>query len=200
VNPLGWHQIALPVVMCCALAALALRLPRYRIVLLGLSALVGYAMLQDQVSVRLCPEYFTVLHPPIPGLTDPTLLGISWGFLGAWWGGVLLGFVMSFVATLGPRPALTARELVRPVAILVGVLAAVTALTGFTVWHHAGVLGASLDAGMAGLVPVENHRGLLTVACYHLTAYVTATVGGVLLCAWVWPQRRARSSTERDSN
>jgi hypothetical protein len=151
-------------------------------------------MLQDQVSVRLCPEYFTVLHPPIPGLADPTLLGIGWGFLGAWWGGVLLGFVLSLVATLGPRPVLTVGELVRPVAILVGVLAAVTALTGFTVWHHAGVLGVFLGAGMGELVPVENHRGLLTVACYHLTAYVTATVGGVVVCAWVWFQRCKRDS------
>ena len=88
-TPLGWHQIALPVVMCMVLAVVAGRVPRYRFALMGLVVLVGYAMLQDQVSARLCPEYFTVLHPPIPGLTDPTLLGISWGFLGAWWGGVL---------------------------------------------------------------------------------------------------------------
>jgi hypothetical protein len=196
VNPLGWHQIALPVVMCCALAALALQFSRYRIVLLGLGALVGYAVLQDQVSARLCPEYFTVLHPPIPGVSDPTLLGLGWGFLGAWWGGVLLGFVLSFAATLGPRPALTPRELVRPIAVLVGVLAGVTALTGFTVWYHAGVLGVTLRAEMTGLVPVEKHRGLLTVACYHLSAYVTATAGGVVLCVWVWVQRRRHALTE----
>ena len=191
-NPIGWHQITLPVVVCVAVACVAIRLPRYRIVLMGLVALVGYAMLQDQVSARLCPEYFTVLHPPIPGLTDPTLLGVSWGFLGAWWGGVLLGFVLGLVATVGSRPALAPRELVRPMAVLVGVLAGVTALTGFTVWHHAHLLGVSLDAGMAQLVPPERHRGLLTVACYHFTAYATATAGGVVLCVWVWRERGRR--------
>ena len=76
----------------------------------------------------------------------------------------------------------------RPLVVLVGVLAAVTALTGFTVWHHANLLGVSLDAGMTGLVPPERHRGLLTVACYHLTAYVTATVCGLVLCGWVWTE------------
>jgi hypothetical protein len=191
-TPLGWHQIALPVVMCVILAVVTVRVPRYRFALMGLVALVGYAMLQDQVSARLCPEYFTVLHPPIPGLTDPTLLGISWGFLGGWWGGILLGYVAGLVATLGPRPPLAPRELVRPLGILVSVLAAVTALTGFTVWHHANLLGVSLDAGMTGLVPPERHCGLLTVACYHLAAYVTATVSGLVLCAWMWSQRRRR--------
>jgi hypothetical protein len=191
-TPLGWHQIALPVVMCVILAVVTVRVPRYRFALMGLVALVGYAMLQDQVSARLCPEYFTVLHPPIPGLTDPTLLGISWGFLGGWWGGILLGYVAGLVATLGPRPPLAPRELVRPLGILVSVLAAVTALTGFTVWHHANLLGVSLDAGMTGLVPPECHCGLLTVACYHLAAYVTATVSGLVLCAWMWSQRRRR--------
>ena len=39
-----------------------------------------YGMVQDQFSVRLAPEYFTVGHPPIEGLHDPTLLGLAWGF------------------------------------------------------------------------------------------------------------------------
>ena len=180
-KPLEWYQIVLPMAVCLAFAVLAVRLVRYRIVLMGLAAMVGYAMLQDQISARLCPEYFTVLHPPIPNLTDPTLLGISWGFLGAWWGGILLGFVLGLVATVGRRPPLAPRELVRPMLVLVGVLAGVTALTGFTVWHHAGLLGVSLDSGMTQMVPPERHRGLLTVACYHLTAYVTAAVGGVVV-------------------
>jgi hypothetical protein len=157
--------------------------------------MVGYAMLQDQISVRLCPEYFTVVHPPIPGLTDPTLLGISWGFLGAWWGGAVLGYVAGLLATLGPRPQLTPRELVRPLLLLVGALAFVTGITGASVWYYTEVLGVSLDAGMTGLVPPARHRGLLTVACYHLVAYATAAAGGVVVCAWVWAERRKRGGT-----
>jgi hypothetical protein len=188
--PLAWYQIVLPLGVCAAFAGLALRRARYRFVLLGLGAMVGYAMVQDQVSARLCPEYFTVLHPPIPGLTDPTLLGISWGFLGAWWGGILLGLVAGLVATLGTRPQLTPRELVRPLLLLVGAVATVTALTGFSVWRHAEMLGVSLGSSMSDAVPPERHRGLLTVACYHLSAYATATIGGVVLCVWVWARRK----------
>jgi hypothetical protein len=144
-------------------------------------------MLQDQISARLCPEYFTVFHPPIRALTDPTLLGISWGFLGAWWGGIILGLCVGFTATLGSRPKLSPRELVCPLAVLVCVVAIVAALTGFTVWHHSKLLGVSL-AG-AALVPPEHHLGLLTVACYHFAAYASATIGGVVLCVWVWRER-----------
>lgn len=189
--PIAWYQIALPITVCCAVAVVAIRVPRYRFALYGFIAIVGYAMLQDQVSARLCPEYFTVLHPPIPGMTDPTLLGISWGFIGGWWGGIVLGYVAGLVATLGKRPQLTPRDFVRPLFVLVSVLATVTALTGFTVWHHAELLGVSLT-GFDGLVPVERHRAVLVVACYHFTAYATATIGGVVLCAWLWMERRTR--------
>lgn len=190
--PLATHQMVLPVVMCLVLAVLAGRVPRYRFALLGLVAIVGYAMLQDQVSARLCPEYFTVLHPPIPGLTDPTLLGVCWGFLGGWWGGVLIGYVAGLLATLGPRPKLAPRELVRPLAVLVGVITTATALTGVSVWVHAGMLGMTLDADMPRVVPVERHRVLFTVACYHFVGYASATVGGVTVCVWVSLERRKR--------
>ena len=123
-QPLETHQITLPVAACVLLVVLAGRIPRYRFALLGFGAIVGYAILQDQVSARLCPEYFTVLHRPIPGVTDPTLLGVCWGFLGGWWGGVLLGYTVGLAATLGDRPKLSPRELVWPLGLLVGGVAA----------------------------------------------------------------------------
>jgi hypothetical protein len=196
VQPLEWYQIVAPILVCLAFAGLAVRMPRYRFVLMGLAAIVGYAMAQDQISARLCPEYFTVFHPPIPGLTDPTLLGVSWGFLGAWWGGIVLGLAAGFAATLGSRPKLAPRELVCPMLVLVGVVATVTALTGFNVWHHGKALGVSLDANTAAVVPPERHLGLLTVACYHFAAYVSATLGGIVLCAWIWRERGKRQRGE----
>lgn len=194
--PIAWYQIALPVVVCVAVAVVAIRVPRYRFALYGFIAITGYAMAQDQVSARLCPEYFTVLHPPIPGMTDPTLLGISWGFIGGWWGGIVLGYAAGLVATLGKRPAFSPREFIKPLGVLVAAVATITGLTGFTVWHHANLLGVSLDAGMNGLVPAERHRAVLVVACYHFTAYASATLGGVVLCVWISLERRKRGNRE----
>ncbi|MBY0457148.1 MAG: hypothetical protein K2V38_07415 [Gemmataceae bacterium] len=191
--PLRTEQMALPVVACVLLAVVALWVPRYRFALLGLGFVVGYAILQDQISARLCPEYFTRLHNPIPGVTDPTLLGVYWGFLGAWWGGVLVGYVAGLMATVGPRPKLTPRELVKPFALLVLGVATVTALTGLSVWRHGELFGLILDSGTAQVVPTKRHQELMTVACYHLVAYASSVVGGVALCAWVWAERRRRT-------
>ena len=194
-NPLAWYQIAVPAAACLALAvAAAVRpVPRLRAAVLGMAGMVGYAMLQDQVSARLCPEYFTVFHPPIPGLTDQTLLGIAWGFLGAWWGGLLAGYLAGVAATVGDRPPLAVRELVRPFGLLLLAVTAVTALTGYTVWDHARAFDVSLGPHPAGLVPPERRRGLLVVACYHLAAYAAGAVGSVLLCVWVAAERRRRA-------
>ena len=197
-EPLVWYQIVAPAIVCLALIVVALftRRPRLQFAALGLVAMVGYGMLQDQVSARLCPEYFTVFHPPIPGLTDPTLLGIAWGFLGAWWGGVLLGYVAGLVATLGSRPPLASRELVRPLMVLLVVVSAVVLLTGINVWRHAELFGVSLDPALTKLLTPERHRPLLIVACYHFAAYASAVIGGVVLCLWVRVERVRRTTVK----
>jgi hypothetical protein len=198
-EPLAWYQIVAPTIVCLilVLVALATQRPRLRFAAIGLVAMVGYGMLQDQLSARLCPDYFTVFHPPIPGVTDPTLLGVAWGFLGAWWGGVLLGYIAGLVATLGSRPPVAPRELVRPLVVLLLVVGLVVLLTGINVWRHAELLGVSLDPALTKLVPPERHRPLLIVACYHFAAYASATIGGVVLCVWVWVERVRR--TEKGS-
>jgi hypothetical protein len=194
--PLETHQMVLPLLACAVLAVTAFRLPRYRFALIGLVAIVGYAILQDEVSARLCPEYFTVLHRPIPGVTDPTLLGICWGFLGGWWGGALLGYAAGLCATLGPGPQLAPRELLKPIALLVCSVAATTPLAGYSVWRHSEALGVMLDPAMAEAVPLRRHRELLTVACYHFVAYTSSVVGGVVLCVWVRSERHKRAEQE----
>ena len=77
-EPLPWWRIAIPPVALVALGVYAWLRPNTRAnaALIGAGLMAGYGSLHDQVSVRLCPEYFTVLHNPIPGLTDPTLLDV----------------------------------------------------------------------------------------------------------------------------
>ena len=74
------------------------------IVLMCVLAAVGYGIVHDQVTARVCVEYFTIGHPPVFGTDDPTLLGIGWGIIATWWVGVLLGIPLAMVARLGSRP------------------------------------------------------------------------------------------------
>ena len=194
-EPLAWYRLIIPLAACMGLAVLAVvrPIPRLRFAAMGLGYLVGYAILQDQVSARLCPEYFTVFHPPIRGLTDPTLLGIAWGFLGAWWGGVTMGYAAGLTATLGPWPRLAPRDLVRPMLVVIVLVGIATGLTGLTVDRHADMLDVSISPGAAADIPLERQRGLLVVSCYHFVAYASAVIASVGLCVWVTWERKRRS-------
>ena len=50
-----------------------------KIVGLCIAAAIGYGIAHDQVTARVCIEYFTIGHPPIFGTQSPTLLAIGWG-------------------------------------------------------------------------------------------------------------------------
>ena len=193
-EPIPWYRIAVPFIAVVALAVLCMfyRSMRLRSMLLGIGVMVGYAMLQDQVSARLCPEYFTVFHNPLPGLTNPTLVGIVWGFVGSCWGGAIMGYAVGLAGTLGPRQSLTVRQLVIPMLLLTGAIAVVTVITGLTAYRHAVMFDIRLDPVIDPDVPFQRHHELFTVACYHLAAYVTAVVGTVILCIAVARCRKVR--------
>jgi hypothetical protein len=192
VEPLPWYKLAAPVAFVVGLAVVCVvkNLPRFRAMLLGIGLLSGYAAVQDQVSARLCPEYFTHFHNPIPGLTDPTLTGVAWGFLGAWWGGALFGYAAGIAATAGKAPPLGVRQLMKPMLLTVAGVAGVTALTGGAVAFYANQLNVEVDPFLAGPVPADRRRALLVVCCYHLAAYASAVAGSVACCVWV-ARRRA---------
>src|SRR5436309_8636488 len=95
-------------------------------------AAVMYGVLHDQVTARVCVEYFTIGHPPIFRTDDPTLLGIGWGILATWWVGVMLGVPLAVVARVGKRPKRSVASLVGALLILMAVSAACASIAGIT--------------------------------------------------------------------
>jgi len=190
-EPLPWYRIAAPIVFVAMLAGICLwkNLPRFRAMLLGIAMLSLYGMVQDQVSVRLCPEYFTIYHNPIPGLTEPTLLGIAWGFLGAWWGGALLGYSAGICATAGKSPPWPVSRLIVPMLVVIAFVAAVAAICGFAVQTYLQGFAVTVNAESAEAIPLERRRNVVTVACYHVAAYASAILGSVVLCLWIARKR-----------
>ena len=45
------------------------------IVLLSVLTCVTYGVVHDQITARICVEYFTIGHPQVFDTDDPTLLG-----------------------------------------------------------------------------------------------------------------------------
>jgi len=111
---------------------------RIRIVLLALFAAICYGIVHDQVTARVCLEYFTIGHPPLFSTTSPTLLALGWGVVATWCFGLPLGLLLAVAARGGQRPPLSAADLRKPIAVLLAVMAASAVL--------AGIVGGSLAA------------------------------------------------------
>jgi hypothetical protein len=151
---------------------------------------VGYGVIHDQITARVCVEYFTIGHAPIFGTDDPTLLGLGWGVLATWWVGVMLGIPLAIVARAGGLPKRDALSLVRPLLLLMIVSAACALVAGVigALAARAGVV--FLTEPLASKVPQGKHVLFLADAFAHTASYLAGFIGGGLLMLWVWLQRR----------
>lgn len=157
-----------------------------RILLLSVAAAVVYGVLHDQVTVRVCIEYFTIGHPPVFPTESPTLLALGWGVIATWWVGVLLGLPLAFAARLGRRPPRSAVSLVRPIAILLAVMAVSAAVAGFVGHALADAGSVFLLEPLASRVPKARHAVFQACLCAHSASYLVGFLGGAALCQRVW--------------
>lgn len=159
------------------------------IVLLCVAAAVCYGIAHDQVTARVCVEYFTVGHPPIFDTDDPTLLGIGWGMIATWWVGVLLGVPLAAVARAGSRPKRSVGSLIRPISWLLVVMAVCASLAGITGCLLASAGAVILVGPLAHELPAEKHVPFLADMWAHSASYLVGFVGGILVMIRVWRSR-----------
>ena len=154
-----------------------------------IAAAVAYGILHDQVTARVCVEYFTIGHPTVFPTESPTLLGIGWGIIATWWVGALLGVPLAFAARAGRRPKHRTRLLSRPVAILLLSMAA-SALVSGMVGYALGRLGViSLVEPLASRVPSDRHDRYLADLWAHSASYAVGVLGGLVVIVHVWRSR-----------
>lgn len=158
-------------------------------------AAIAYGVLHDQITARVCVEYFTIGHPPIFGTEDPTLLGLGWGVLATWWVGVLLGIPLAAAARFGSHPKRSAASLARPLLILMLVSAGCAVVAGVTgaLLARAGVV--HLFGFIARQVPQPKHVAFLADLWAHNASYLSGFIGGAILIFRVWYGRRPSQPT-----
>ncbi|WP_153556444.1 hypothetical protein [Roseimaritima sediminicola] len=141
------------------------------IISLSVACCTVYGILHDQVTARVCIEYFTIGHPPIFSTRDPTLLGIGWGIIATWWVGIILGVPLAMASRLGTAPRKSTAQLLRPLAILMlvsGLFATLMGTIGFIAAHNGWVY---LTGDLANRVPPEKHVAFITDLWAHSASY-----------------------------
>jgi len=159
------------------------------IVLMCVAAAVVYGIVHDQVTARVCSEYFTVGHPPMFNTSDPTLLGVGWGIIATWWVGLLLGIPLAVVARAGKRPKQTARSLVPYIAWLLAVMASSAGAAGAIGWLLARRGLITVVGPIASRLAEDRHVPFLADSWAHAASYLVGFVGGIVVLALVWRRR-----------
>ncbi|HEV3004290.1 MAG TPA: hypothetical protein VGX78_07500, partial [Pirellulales bacterium] len=161
------------------------------IILLAVLMAVAYGIAHDQVTARVCVEYFTIGHPPVFDTASPTLLGLGWGLLATWWVGLLLGVPLAFAARIGARPKRSAVSLVRPMMFLLAVNGGCAFLAGSTGYVAASKGWVRLVGTLAARVPEDRHVVFIADLWAHFSSYFVGFLGGAVVCTLVWMSRRA---------
>jgi hypothetical protein len=164
-----------------------------KIVLFAVGAAVSYGVMHDQITARICVEYFTVGHPPVFATTSPTLLGLGWGVIATWWVGIALGVPLALSARLGREPKLSAAFFLRPLGRLLVVTTLCAAVAGVAGYWCAQTGLIHLPIWVELRLPAERHTPFLVDSCAHLASYALGSLGGLGLISWTVRLRRKTS-------
>jgi hypothetical protein len=166
----------------------------FKIVAFGLFAAVLYGSVHDQVTVRVCLEYFTIGHPPLIQTKSPTVLALAWGVVATWWVGFPLGVIVAIAARRGNLPKLMAAQ-VRPfilrLLVIVGILAFASGVLAYLLATRGEM---TLPKDWSDLLPPEARIPFLVDVCSHSASYLFGTVGSLVVAVLIY---RRRSSLAR---
>ncbi len=157
-------------------------MPFATIVIRSILAAMAYGIVHDQITTRVCLEYFTIAHPRLIESTSPTVLGLFWGVVATWWVGVLLGVPLAIAARAGSWPRLAWRDLQRSVLCLLLVMACCAALAGVYIWLTTRNSDPFYLSDLTGdRIPSHMRSRFLSAWAAHLTSYGVGFAGGIVL-------------------
>ena len=153
--------------------------------IIGLTVLAAiiYGILHDQITARVCLEYFTVFPPDIFHTQSPTLLALGWGVVATWWAGLIVGVPLALAARAGRWPKRSARSTIGPIVGMLGTMALFATLTGITGYLMARDGTVKIDPHLATLIPPRHQAAFVGDWFAHMTSYVVGFLCGIVL--WI---------------
>lgn len=163
-----------------------------KIILLAMGSAIAYGIMHDQITIRVCPEYFTVAHPHILNTDSLTLIALGWGVVATWWGGLAAGTLFALAARVGSPEKFTWRRFVRPTLILLLVMAICATLAGF-IGHWLSSTGQIPSVQAWGsMLSVDKQPGFMADLFAHAISYLVGAAGSVIIALAVAWQRFAQ--------
>jgi hypothetical protein len=148
-----------------------------------------YGTVHDQITVRLCLEYFTLAHPAFFPTSSPTALAFCWGVAGTIWLGAIFGGVLAFVSESEGLPPVPVSRLAQAIVGLLLITALAAAAAGFAGFELARRSIVSLPADLGGLLLREQQHRFVAVWFAHVASYAVGMGGGALVIIALWRQR-----------
>lgn len=164
-----------------------------KIIMFCILAAICYGILHDQVTARVCVEYFTIGHPPVFHTDSPTLLGLGWGVIATWWVGLFLGIPLALVARCGGRTKLTAKQIAPSILKLLGVMAACALLMGIVGYMLATRESIQMPQFIVEYIPAAHRNVFMADWWAHSTSYLVGFIGGIVVIVLSGLRRRKES-------
>ena len=160
-----------------------------KVIVLCMLAAIAYGVIHDEITARLCVEYFTIAHPPIFHTASPTVLGLCWGIAATIGIGVVLGAILAEVSQSEGQPAVPIRQIARSLLILLAMMALaafLAGLLGYELSRHAII---SIPITLAYRIPPASHDRFMAVWFAHGASYLAGLTGGAILILRIWRER-----------
>jgi hypothetical protein len=161
-----------------------------KIILFCILAAICYGIVHDQITARVCVEYFTIGHPPVFHTESPTLLGLGWGVIATWWVGLFLGVPLALVARLGRRPKLTAKQIAPSIFKLLCVMAVCALVSGITGYVLVSRGSVEMPEYIVQAIPAAHRVRFMADWWAHSASYLVGFVGGIVVIVMSGLRRR----------
>ncbi len=158
-----------------------------QIIVLATGAAIAYGIVMDQITIRVCPEYFTVAHPRIINTGSLTLIALARGVIATWWAGAIAGVVFALAARAGSPKKLIWRHFVRPVLVLLALMAVSAVAAGFAGDWMVSTGQIPAVQAWGSLLPMEKHAAFMADLFAHVMSYFVGATGTVIIAlaaAW----------------
>ena len=164
---------------------------RLRIIIACVGAAIFYGIIHDQITIRICPEYFTVFHPFLITTSSLTVLALAWAVVATWWMGMLIGIFVSVTARWGSWPKLSLSDIKTHLAVFILILGGLALMAGLT-----GYFGYRAQLFSAPDIPADaldqdRYPRFMAAWFMHLTSYFAGGLGACILSGTILMKRRA---------